>query len=151
MLRSLFAGVSGLVNHQTKLDVIGNNIANINTVGFKSGRVSFQELLTQTMRGGSRASDGRGGTNPIQIGLGMSVASVDTLHTQGNLQATGNMFDLALQGEGFFVIGMGANTSFSRAGGFGLDGLGQLVHQSSGGVFEHAGQVAKLPEKGGAR
>ena len=95
MLRSLFAGVSGLVNHQTKLDVIGNNIANINTIGYKSSRVSFQEVLSQTFRGGSRPSEGYGGTNPIQVGLGMSVASIDTMHTQGNLQATGNMFDFA--------------------------------------------------------
>ena len=136
MLRSLFAGVSGLVNHQTKLDVIGNNIANINTIGFKSGRVSFQELLTQTVQGGSRPGNGRGGTNPIQVGLGMSVASVDTMHKQGNLQATGNMYDLAMQGEGFFVIGMGNSVGFSRAGSFGLDGDGQLVHQSSGGILQ---------------
>jgi len=136
MLRSLFAGVSGLVNHQTKLDVIGNNIANINTIGYKSGRVSFQELLNQTVRGGSRAGDGIGGTNPIQIGLGMSVASVSTHHSQGNLQATGNMFDFALQGDGFFVISMGNNEFFTRAGDFGLDGVGHLVHQSSGGILQ---------------
>jgi flagellar hook protein FlgE len=136
MLRSLFAGVSGLINHQTKLDVIGNNISNINTIGYKSGRVNFQELLTQTIRGGSRAQDGVGGTNPIQIGLGMSVASVDTLHTQGNLQSTGNMYDFALQGEGFFVVSNGGQQYFTRAGAFGLDSMGHLVHQSSGGILQ---------------
>ncbi len=136
MLRSLFAGVSGLINHQTKLDVIGNNIANINTIGFKTGRVSFQEMLNQTVRGASRPSGGAGGTNAIQVGLGMGIASVDTMHTQGNLQATGNMFDMAFQGEGFFVVQMGDMMNYTRAGNFSIDGYGNLVHQSSGGILQ---------------
>ncbi|MCP4548754.1 MAG: flagellar hook-basal body complex protein [bacterium] len=136
MLRSLFAGVSGLINHQTKLDVIGNNIANINTIGFKSGRVSFQELLNQTVRGASRPASGVGGSNALQIGLGMGVASVDSSFTQGNLQSTGNMFDFAFQGDGFFAIGMGDSVKYTRAGGFALDGAGNLVHQSSGGILQ---------------
>ncbi|MBN2169901.1 MAG: flagellar hook-basal body complex protein [Candidatus Krumholzibacteriota bacterium] len=136
MLRSLFAGVSGLINHQTKLDVIGNNISNVNTIGYKAADVSFKELLSQTVRGASRPSAGVGGTNAIQVGLGMSVASVNTRHTQGNLQSTGNAYDFALQGEGFFVIGMGEQVFYSRAGAFGLDGIGHLVHQSSGGILK---------------
>jgi flagellar hook protein FlgE len=136
MLRSLFAGVAGLINHQTKLDVIGNNISNINTIGFKTGRVSFQEMLNQTVRGASRPGSGVGGTNAIQVGLGMGIASVDTMHTQGNLQATGNMFDMAFQGEGFFVIKTGDTQNYTRAGNFSLDGFGNLVHQSSGGIVQ---------------
>lgn len=136
MLRSLFAGVSGLINHQTKLDVIGNNIANINTIGFKTGRVSFQEMLNQTVSGASRADAGQGGRNAIQVGLGMTVASVDTLQTQGNLQATGNMFDLAFQGEGFFVVKSGQTLNFTRSGNFALDGYGNLVSQASGAIVQ---------------
>jgi len=136
MLRSLFAGVSGLINHQTKLDVIGNNIANINTIGFKTGRVSFQEMLNQTVRGSSRPDAGLGGTNAIQVGLGMTVASVDTLQTQGNLQATGNMFDMAFQGDGFFVVKSGESLNYTRAGNFAIDGFGNLVHQSSGSILQ---------------
>lgn len=136
MLRSLFAGVSGLINHQTKLDVIGNNIANINTIGFKTGRVSFQEMLNQTVSGASRADAGQGGRNAIQVGLGMTVASVDTLQTQGNLQATGNMFDLAFQGEGFFVVKSGQTLNYTRAGNFALDGYGNLVSQASGAIVQ---------------
>ena len=136
MLRSLFAGVSGLINHQTKLDVIGNNIANINTIGFKTGRVSFQEMLNQTVRGASRPDSGLGGTNAIQVGLGMTVASVDTLQTQGNLQATGNMFDMAFQGEGFFVVKSGDSLNYTRAGNFAVDGFGNLVHQASGSILQ---------------
>lgn len=136
MLRSLFAGVSGLINHQTKLDVIGNNIANINTIGFKTGRVSFQEMLNQTVRGASRPGAGLGGTNAIQVGLGMGIASVDTMQTQGNLQATGNMFDMAFQGEGFFVVQLGDMLNYTRAGSFSIDGYGNLVHQSSGAILQ---------------
>lgn len=136
MLRSLFSGVSGLMNHQTKLDVIGNNIANINTIGFKSGRVSFSEMLNQTVSGASRPSAGLGGTNAIQVGLGMGVASIDTQQTQGNLQATGNMFDMALQGDGFFVTKSGEMLNYTRAGNFTIDGYGNLVHQSSGTIVQ---------------
>jgi flagellar hook protein FlgE len=129
MLRSLFTGLSGLKNHQRGLDVIGNNIANVNTVGYKSSRVQFTELLSQTMRGASSPIDnGRGGTNPIQVGLGVGTAAIDVSHQQGNLQSTGNMSDLAIQGNGFFILSDGSNRTFTRAGAFSFDAKGTLVH-----------------------
>jgi len=133
MLRSLFAGVSGLANHQVKLDVIGNNIANINTVGFKASRVTFREMLTQTIRGASRpVSGGMGGTNPQQIGLGSAIGSIDTDFSQGNMQTTGVMTDLAIEGEGFFILSDGYTQYFTRGGAFTLDGEGHLVNPSNG-------------------
>ena len=105
MLRSMFAGVSGMRNHQIRLDAIGNNIANVNTVGYKCSRVTFQDTLSQTIRAATAPQRERGGMNAFQIGLGMSVASVDVLHTQGNLQMTGKTTDLAIEGDGFFILG----------------------------------------------
>ncbi|MBN1164725.1 MAG: flagellar hook-basal body complex protein, partial [Candidatus Krumholzibacteriota bacterium] len=133
MLRSLFAGVTGLANHQLKLDVIGNNIANINTLGFKSSRVTFREMLTQTIRGASRPSvDGNGGTNPQQIGLGSSVGSIDTDFSQGNMQITGIMTDLAIEGEGFFILSDGFTQYYTRDGAFSLDGIGRMINPGNG-------------------
>lgn len=149
MLRSLFAGVSGLANHQIKLDVIGNNIANINTVGFKASRVTFREMLTQTIRGASRPLEGgAGGTNPLQVGLGSAIGSVDTNFSQGNMQITGVMTDMAIEGEGFFVLTDGYTNYYTRGGAFSLDGSGHLVNPANGyklqglladefGVIEH--------------
>ena len=127
MMRSLFAAVSGLRNHQVSLDVIGNNIANINTIGFKTGRAVFQEMLSQTIQGASRPSATHAGTNPVQIGLGMSVAAISNNFGQGSLQLTGNMLDMAVQGEGFFVMRNGDREYFGRAGAFGFDGEGRLT------------------------
>jgi flagellar hook protein FlgE len=133
MLRSLFAGVTGLTNHQVKLDVIGNNIANINTVGFKSSRVTFREMLTQTIKGASRPSgEGSGGTNPQQIGLGSSIGSIDTDFSQGNMQITGNMTDLAIEGNGFFILSDGTTRYYTRAGAFSMDGSGHMVNPANG-------------------
>ncbi|MCK4632003.1 MAG: flagellar hook-basal body complex protein [candidate division Zixibacteria bacterium] len=133
MMASLFAGVSGLKNHQVKLNVIGNNIANVNTIGFKSSRVNFQEALIQTFKGAGRPSDITGGTNPIQLGLGMKVASVDTLFAQGGLETTGQITDLAIQGSGFFVLGDGNDNRFyTRAGAFGFDANSALVDPATG-------------------
>ena len=129
MLRSMFSAVSGLRNHQTSMDVIGHNIANVNTPGFKRSRVTFQEALSQNMRGASRPEAGRGGTNPMQVGLGMNVGTIDTFHTQGGLQGTGRITDLAIDGEGFFVLrGVGDSHLYTRAGSFGWDGSGMLVN-----------------------
>ena len=89
MMRSLFSGVSGMRNNQTRMDVSGNNIANVNTVGFKSGRVTFQDVLSQTTQGASAPTGTRGGTNPKQIGLGVGIASIDTMFTEGSFQPTG--------------------------------------------------------------
>ncbi|WP_041866015.1 flagellar hook protein FlgE [Sediminispirochaeta smaragdinae] len=132
MMRSLYAGVSGLQNHQTRMDVIGNNISNVNTVGFKKGRVNFQDLLSQTMSGAARPTDEVGGVNPKQVGLGMNVASIDTVHTQGSLQTTGIMTDIAIQGDGFFIERSGDKEFYTRAGAFGLDENGTLVNPSNG-------------------
>ncbi|MFW6344276.1 MAG: flagellar hook protein FlgE [Sediminispirochaetaceae bacterium] len=132
MMRSLYSGVSGLQNHQTRMDVIGNNISNVNTTGFKKGRVNFQDLLSQTMTGASRPTDEVGGVNPKQVGLGMNVASIDTIHTQGSLETTGVNTDMAIEGDGFFVLRSGNQEFHTRAGNFGLDEDGTLVNPSNG-------------------
>ncbi|RKX88571.1 MAG: flagellar hook protein FlgE [Spirochaetes bacterium] len=132
MMRSLYSGVSGLQNHQIRMDVIGNNISNINTIGFKKGRVNFQDMLSQTMSGAARPTDDLGGVNPKQVGLGMTVASIDTIHTQGSMQTTGVMTDLAIQGNGFFVMNSGAKEFYTRAGAFGLDENGTLINPANG-------------------
>lgn len=131
MMRSMFSGVSGLRAHQTRMDVIGNNVANVNTVGFKSGRVTFQEVFNQTLKGAGApdSATGRGGQNPMQIGLGIGVGSIDTITTRGSLQRTDNPTDLSIEGEGYFILRGGNNDTFkfSRAGNFGVDKLGNLV------------------------
>jgi flagellar hook protein FlgE len=133
MFKSLYSGVSGMSANMAQLDVIGNNIANSNTVGFKSGRVTFNEMLTQTIRSASRpVSGGLGGMNPQQIGLGTTVGSIDTNYGQGNFQTTGMKTDLAIQGRGFFVLSDGSSLSYSRAGVFGLDADNNLVNPSTG-------------------
>lgn len=133
MMASLFAGVSGLKNHQVRMNVIGNNIANINTIGYKASRVNFQEALVQTFRGAGRPSATSGGTNPVQLGLGMQVASIDTLFQQGGLETTGQITDLAIQGSGFFVLGDTAGNKFyTRAGAFGFDSNANLVDPATG-------------------
>jgi flagellar hook protein FlgE len=133
MFKSLYSGVSGLSANLTNLDVIGNNIANSNTVGFKSGRVTFNEMLTQTMKSASRpVSGGLGGTNAQQIGLGTMVGSIDTNFNQGNFLTTGKKTDLAIQGPGFFVLSDGSSRVYTRAGVFGLDSENQMVNPATG-------------------
>lgn len=132
MMRSLFSGVSGLKNHQTQMDVIGNNIANVNTVAFKASRVTFEDILSQTLEGArSPVAGGPGGVNPTQIGLGMTISSVDTIFTAGSLQTTDNPTDLAIQGDGFFVVSDGNRTYYTRDGSFSMSADGSLV--TSGG------------------
>lgn len=132
MMSSLYAGVSGLRNHQTKMNVIGNNIANINTLGFKAGRVTFQESLVQTIKGAGRPTSISGGTNPVQMGLGMTVAAVDTLFEQGGLETTNQVTDLAIQGDGFFILSDGQGLYYTRAGAFGFDANSNLVDPGTG-------------------
>jgi len=132
MLRSLFAGVAGLKSHQMRMDVIGNNIANVNTTAFKTSRVTFQDLLSQTIRGATAATEGRGGINAVQIGLGVQVASVNTLNTQGSLQATGKVTDLAIQGNGFFILKRGSIVRFTRDGTFDIGTDNTLVSPANG-------------------
>jgi flagellar hook protein FlgE len=135
MLRSMFSGVSGLRSHQTMMDVIGNNIANVNTVGYKSSTTVFQDLLSQTLRGAGVATDTQGGTNPAQVGLGVRVAGVTTSFTQGASQLTGRATDLSIQGDGFFVARQGNENLFTRAGSLSFDALGRLV-SPDGGVIQ---------------
>ena len=132
MLQAMFSGVSGLQAHQTKLSVIGNNIANVNTVGFKSGAVTFEDQLSQTIRSSSGPSATTGGQNPAQIGLGVTLGAVNTNQAQGNLQTTGKSSDLAIQGNGFFLVSSGKNTFYTRDGSFDLDSDGVLVNSSNG-------------------
>ena len=133
MMASLYAGVSGLKNHQVKMNVIGNNIANVNTIGYKTGRVNFQEALVQNFKGAGRPNAVTGGTNPLQLGLGMQVASIDNLFLQGGLETTGQITDLAIQGSGFFILGDNrGNKSYSRAGAFGFDAKSNLVDPATG-------------------
>ncbi len=130
MMRSLFAGVSGLRSHQTMMDVVGDNIANINSPGFKGSRVVFADTLSQVVRGGSGASAAQGGTNAAQIGLGVRAVAVDMVNTQGPVQATGRPTDVAIQGEGYFVVRSGGEQLFTRAGAFGFDNAGNLADPS---------------------
>lgn len=122
MLRSLYSGVSGMKNEQTKLDVIANNVANVSTTAFKSGRVRFQDMLSQTIKNAASPTDqGRGGINPRQVGLGMQVAGIDTMTNQGNSEATGRPYDCAISGDGYFVISDGIKQYYTRDGAFSLD------------------------------
>ena len=127
MLRSMFAAVSGLRSHQTMMDVVGNNIANVNTTGYKASRATFQEAMAQTLRGAAGTGEALAGTNAMQMGLGSQVASVDGVFTQGSTQMTGRTGDLAIQGEGFFVVGQGAESFYTRAGAFNFDESGYLA------------------------
>jgi len=126
----MFSAVSGLSAHQARMDVIGNNIANVNTVGFKSSRATFAETFNQTLRGASAATDGRGGTNPMQIGLGVNLASIDVNHTRGAVERTDIITDLMINGDGFFIVSDDPNFSnryYTRAGNFSVDAAGNLI------------------------
>jgi flagellar hook protein FlgE len=150
MMRSLYSAISGLRNHQVKMDVIGNNIANVNTTGFKRSRVNFATALSQTMNGASApTAGGLGGTNPMQVGLGASIGSIDQIMTQGSAQTTGNVTDMMIQDAGFFVLDNNG-TVYSRAGAFILDSEGGLVDAGTGArvqgiMFDAADAVAKPP------
>jgi len=132
MLRALSSAVSGLRTNQAELDVIGNNIANVNTVGFKASQTLFSDLLNQTIAGEQAPSGTVGGKDAMQIGLGSNLAAIRTIFTQGIIQSTNNPSDLAIQGEGFFILRDGSNTLYTRAGGFTLDANGTLVDATTG-------------------
>jgi flagellar hook protein FlgE len=127
MLRSMFSAISGLRAHQTKMDVTGNNIANVNTVGFKGSQTVFQDTLSQVIRAGGTPAADRGGTNPAQVGLGVKVAATTTNWTQGATQNTGRSTDFMIEGDGFFVTRAGTENIYTRAGSFDFDGEGKLV------------------------
>lgn len=134
-MRSMYSGVSGLRIHQSKMDVIGNNIANVNTVGYKKGQVAFQDLMSQLVSGASAPTEsGLGGTNPQQLGLGSTVGSISTIHTEGSTQSTNNPNDLQITGNGYFVVSPdgGVNNFYTRAGNFEMDREGNLL--TNGGL-----------------
>ena len=132
MMRSLYSGVSGLQNHQTRMDVIGNNVSNVNTTGFKRGRVNFQDMISQQLSGAARPTEELGGVNPKEVGLGMTIATIEQVFTQGNLQSTGVSTDVAIQGNGFFIMKNGEESFYTRNGAFGLDRDGTLVNPANG-------------------
>ena len=135
MMRSLYSGVTGLRSHQTKMDVIGNNIANVNTVGYKASRVIFQDIYSQTVAPASASTATSGGTNPQQIGLGVQLATVDVLNTESSSQYTGNTLDLAVDGDGYFVIQSGSGNTYTRAGNFYTDSEDYLVDSNGNYVM----------------
>ncbi len=140
MLRSLYAGISGLRNFQTKMDIIGNNIANVNTVAFKGSRITFAESMAQELRGAMAPTETEGGINPLQVGLGMSTLAIDADFNQGSLESTGVFTDLAIQGNGFFIVTDGVNDYYTRAGTFNVDADGNMV--MSGNGFRVKGNMA---------
>ena len=127
MLRSLFSGISGLKAHQTMLDVAGNNIANVNTTGFKSSQTQFQDTLSQMLTSPGAAQAGVGGTNPAQVGLGVKVAGITTNFQQGAAQLTNRSTDMMISGDGFFTVRSGNEQMYTRSGSFNFDSVGQLV------------------------
>ncbi|WP_363549222.1 flagellar basal body rod protein FlgG [Caldifermentibacillus hisashii] len=129
MLRSMYSGISGMKNMQIKLDVIGNNIANVNTFGFKKGRITFKDAMYQTIGSASGGTATRGGINAKQVGLGSEIASIDTIHTESSMQNTSRPLDLAItNGDGYFVVNDGGQYYFTRAGNFYIDKEGFLVN-----------------------
>jgi len=132
MSRSLASAVSGLRAHQLMLDVVGNNIANVNTPGYKASRVDFSDILSQTLQGATAPSATSGGVNPRQVGPGVAVGSVTPQFTQGDMQITNRPTDMAIQGQGFFILSNGTTNYFTRAGSFQLDANGNLVDAVTG-------------------
>ena len=132
IIRSIYSGVSGLRTHQAFMDVVGNNIANVNTIGFKGGRITFEETFSLTLKSAATPGNRLGGVNPVQLGMGTSIGSIDTLHTQGNLETTDQVTDLALLGEGFFILSDRVNQYYTRSGAFQFDAEGSLVNPNNG-------------------
>jgi flagellar hook protein FlgE len=170
MMRSMFAAISGLKSHQIMMDVTANDIANVNTVGYKSSRTTFKDSLAELQRGGSGQGTGSGGSNPAQVGLGAQLGSIDTNMQSGALQSTGNALDVAIQGEGWFRIGSASvaggtatltagTQQYTRAGNFSQDDQGYLVTEDgyyvigrtaqstvAGGTPVGADQLIQLPQ-----
>ncbi|MDR1021373.1 MAG: flagellar hook-basal body complex protein, partial [Synergistaceae bacterium] len=134
MLRSLYSAVSGVKAHQTYLDVTGNNIANVNTVGYKRDVIHFRDMIYQNSKNPSAPDSAIpiGGINPAQVGLGVQVGSIEHVFTQGSMQSTGIPTDMAISGQGFFVVQNSGQTLYTRAGNFALDSSGNLVMQGNG-------------------
>jgi len=151
MLRSLYSGISGMRGFQTKLDVIANNIANVNTIVFKAARVMFMDILNQTLSGITAPEEGvRGGVNAKQIGLGVTIGAIDTLHTPGSAMTTNIVTDLRIDGDGFFAISAGEDQDvpyLTRAGNFIIDGNRQLVTNTGMFVLDVNGEIIQLDEE----
>jgi flagellar hook protein FlgE len=151
MLRSMYSGVSGMKGFQIKLDVIGNNIANVNTVGYKKSRVIFQDMLSQNIGGVTAPEEEeRGGVNPRQVGLGTRVSAIDVVHTPGSPMSTGRLLDLAIEGDAFFLVVPpgGADMEFpylTRAGNFDVDAAGNLVTSNGYLVLGDGGAPIVIP------
>jgi flagellar hook protein FlgE len=136
MMRSLYSAVSGLQAHQIKMDVVGNNIANVNTIGFKKGQVTFQDMLSQTLNSGM---------NLKQVGTGVVVGAINNIHSQGAASTTGNTTDLLIQGQGYFTLTDGTNNFYCRAGAFSIDSVGNLVNTTNGmKVCDHNGAAITI-------
>ncbi|MBN3526197.1 flagellar basal body rod protein FlgG [Paenibacillus apiarius] len=150
MIRSMYSGVSGMRGFQTKLDVIGNNIANVNTIGFKQGRVMFKDIMSQTISGTTAPSDdGNGGVNAKQVGLGVAISSIDNVHTPGSAMQTNRPLDLRIDGDGFFAISLGEDQEvpfLTRAGDFHLDAARNLVTADGLRVLDSGGTPIQLDE-----
>ena len=144
MLRSLFTAISGLGAHQQMLDVTANNIANVNTTGFKASAAVFEDTLSQTLQGGGAAAGGNGGTDPIQVGLGVKLAGTGLNFTQGSAQATGIPSNVMINGDGFFMVQKNGQQLYTRAGDFTLDGTGQLVTPDGAVVEDTTGTPMDL-------
>src|SRR5438105_2804256 len=128
MIRSMFAAVTALRNHQTFMDVVANNIANVNTTGYKAGRLDFDDVLNQTLRGAQAPTGDHGGLNATQVGLGVGIGAVDNFQTQGDLQPTGKVTDIAIQGDGFFQVSDGQQVLYTRDGTFDVGSDGKIVN-----------------------
>ena len=153
MLRSLFSGISGLRAHQQMMDVTGNNIANVNTTGYKSSQTVFQDTLSQMVNAAGAPQNSAGGTNPAQVGLGVRLASINANFGQGAAQTTGKSSDMMIQGDGFFVVKSGGEALYSRAGSFTFDANGSLTTPNGqkvqgwtaeNGIVNNAGAPAAL-------
>ena len=152
MIRAMSSALSGLRNHQLMLDVVGNDIANVSTIGFKGSTTIFSDVLTQTLRGAGAPTATAGGTNPAQVGLGSRLAGTVQSFTQGALQRTGRSSDLAIQGDGFFVVDNAGQQMYTRAGAFTLDADGNLTTQDGmlvqGWQADEFGNVDPLADTG---
>ncbi len=148
MMRSLYSGITGLRNHQTRMDVIGNNISNVNTAGYKASRVVFKDIYSQTLSPASGNAATVGGTNPKQVGLGSSIASIDVLHTSSASQYTGVPLDLSIEGSGFFVVRNNGQEFYTRAGNFGTDNSDYLVNGNGAYVLGYVGATVPASPAG---
>jgi flagellar hook protein FlgE len=151
MMRGMFAAISGLKTHQIMLDVTANDIANVNTIGYKASRATFKDSLAQLQTGAAGPGGGQGGQNAAQVGLGVQLGSIDNLMTGGTFQATGNVTDIAIQGEGMFVVGNGAppaipaTLQYTRAGNFKFTSTGYLTTQDGAYVVGRATATPGAP------